>query len=41
MELFSLTLAIVILVNHLADLNNLEEGKNVLLAPVHIPDLIT
>lgn len=37
-EFFSLFLTIVILINHF---NDLEKGKNVILMPVHTPDLIT
>ena len=40
-ELLSLALAIVVLISHFANLNDLEEGKNVILASVHTPDLIT
>ena len=40
-EFLSFTLTNVIFVNHLANLDDLEKGKNVILVPVHIPDLIT
>ena len=40
-ELLSFVFAVVILVSYLADLDDLEEDKNVILVPVHTPDLIT
>ena len=40
-ELLSLACVVVILVSHLADLNDLEESKNVILALLYISDLIT